>query len=69
MASTSKNHEKAPKCAAFVESMRSVFGADQIKVLYVKEGSFQLGELSWVPRGGELAGNSAERQDGMPGMP
>ncbi len=36
------NHEKAPVCAAFVEEMRKVFGHDQIRVLYVKEGDFEL---------------------------
>lgn len=38
------NQAKAPQCAAFVEAMRKVFGADQVKVLYVREGEFQLGE-------------------------
>ena len=42
MASTSKNHEKAPVCAAFVKSMREVFG--EITVLYVEEGPVKLGE-------------------------
>jgi hypothetical protein len=40
--STSKNHEKAPKSAAFVKSMREVFG--EVTVLYVKEGPVELGE-------------------------
>lgn len=44
MASTSKNHEQAPLCAAFVKDMRDVFGADQVTVLYVEEGEVKLGE-------------------------
>lgn len=43
-ASTSKNHERAPKCAAFVKAMREEFGADQVTVLYVEEGEVKLGE-------------------------
>lgn len=39
------NHEKAPICAAFVKEMREAFGADQVKVLWVKEGDFEMGEL------------------------
>ena len=42
-AKISKNHEKAPICAAFVKEMRDVFGAD-VKVLWVKEGDFEVGE-------------------------
>jgi hypothetical protein len=38
------NHAKAPEAAKFVEQMREVFG--EVKVLYVKEGNFQLGEPS-----------------------
>lgn len=38
------NHEKAPICAAFVALMRQVFGADQVTVLYVKEGDLEIGE-------------------------
>jgi hypothetical protein len=41
--SKSSNHAKAPICAAFVEAMREAFGADQVHVIYVKEGSFELG--------------------------
>jgi len=37
------NHLKAPNAAAFVGQMRQVFGGD-VKVLYVKEGDFQIGE-------------------------
>lgn len=37
------NWERAPICAAFVKEMREVFGED-VKVLYVKEGDFELGE-------------------------
>jgi hypothetical protein len=43
-ASTSKNREKAPMCAQFVEDMREVFGTDQVIVLYVEEGDVKLGE-------------------------
>lgn len=42
--SISKNHQKAPVSAAFVKEMREVFGEDQVKVLYVKEGEVELGE-------------------------
>ena len=35
------NHAKAPKCAAFVEEFRAVFGEDQVILLYVKEGDFE----------------------------
>jgi hypothetical protein len=44
------NHIKAPNAAGFVGYMRQVFGPD-VKVLYVKEGDFQLGEKTtgWVP--------------------
>jgi hypothetical protein len=45
----SENHKKAPKCSAFVKAMREVFGEDQIEVLYVKEGSLELGELDVEP--------------------
>lgn len=38
------NHENAPLCAAFVEELREVFGADQVRVLWVREGDFKLGE-------------------------
>jgi hypothetical protein len=37
-----KNHEKAPKSAAFVKSMREVFG--EVTVLCVRENDVQLGE-------------------------
>lgn len=42
--STSENRQKAPLCAAFVAELREVFGADQVKVLYVKEGEVMLGD-------------------------
>lgn len=44
------NHLKAPVSAGFVGHMRQVFGPD-VKVLYVKEGDFELGEKTtgWVP--------------------
>lgn len=37
------NHQRAPQCAAFVAEMREVFG-DDVKVLYVEENGFKLGE-------------------------
>jgi len=43
MGKKSSNHSQAPLCAAFVEEMRKVFGADQVIVLWVKEGDFELG--------------------------
>jgi hypothetical protein len=46
---TSSNHGKAPLCAAFVKEMREVFGQDQVKVIYVKEGEVQLGEKTNDP--------------------
>jgi hypothetical protein len=39
---TTSNHEKAPICAAFVKGFREVFG--DVKVLYVEENGFALGE-------------------------
>jgi hypothetical protein len=42
MASTSKNHEKAPISAAFVKQMREVFG--EVTVLCVRENDVVLGE-------------------------
>ena len=42
--SKTKNQEKAPMCAQFVEDMREVFGVEQVTVLYVKEGEVELGE-------------------------
>lgn len=44
MTPQTSNHEKAPECAEFVKEMREVFGADQVRVLYVKEGEFEIGE-------------------------
>jgi hypothetical protein len=38
----SDNHKLAPICAAWVKEMREVFG--DVKVLYVKEGGFEMGE-------------------------
>lgn len=38
------NQSKAPHCASFVEAMREAFGADQVKVIYVEENGFKLGE-------------------------
>ena len=38
-----ENRARAPICAAFVAEMREVFGADQVKVLFVKEGSVEMG--------------------------
>ena len=42
--SRSKNHEEAPISAAFVKELRAVFGEDEVKVVYVKEGEVELGE-------------------------
>lgn len=39
------NQAKAPLCAAFVNEMREVFGADQVFVIFVKEGSLEIGEF------------------------
>lgn len=38
------NHSKAPQCAAFVKALREEFG--EVKVLYVNENGFTLGEKS-----------------------
>ena len=43
MTRKSSNWAKAPKSAEFVKQMREVFGED-VKVLYVEEGSLKLGE-------------------------
>ena len=40
--SRSENHQKAPICAEFVRQMREVFG--DVKVLWIREGDFELGE-------------------------
>jgi hypothetical protein len=37
------NHKLAPICAAWVKEMRELFGED-VKVIYVKEGDFEIGE-------------------------
>lgn len=42
--SKDSNHPKAPICAEFVRQMREVFGEDQVRVIYVKEGEVELGE-------------------------
>lgn len=44
--SKTSNHEKAPICAEFVKQMREVFGQDQVKVTFVREGNVKLGESS-----------------------
>jgi hypothetical protein len=44
MSRKSSNHAKAPICAEFVEELRELFG--EVRVLYVKEGDFELGEPS-----------------------
>ena len=44
-----ENQKKAPVCAAFVEAMREAFGADQVKVIYVKEGDFEIGAKTNEP--------------------
>ena len=51
----SSNHAKAPRCAAFVDSMREAFG--DVTVLYVKEKEFILGVPS--DEGVELASATA----------
>ena len=38
------NHQAAPICAAFVKEMREVFGEDQVKVRWVREGEVEIGE-------------------------
>jgi ABC-type phosphate transport system substrate-binding protein len=40
--SSRANHKLAPICAAWVKEMRELFG--EVKVLYVKEGSVEIGE-------------------------
>lgn len=44
MKAKTSNHEKAPVCAEFVKKMREIFG-DNVKVLWVKEGDFELGDV------------------------
>jgi predicted Mrr-cat superfamily restriction endonuclease len=44
MKNKTSNHEKAPICAEFVKQMREVFGDDQVKVIWVKEGDFEMGK-------------------------
>lgn len=46
MTEKTTNHMHAPKSASFVANLRNVFGNDQVKVLYVKEGKVELGEKS-----------------------
>ena len=48
------NHERAPVSAAFVKAMREVFG--EVKVLYVKEGDFEIGETKPRPEAVEKVG-------------
>jgi hypothetical protein len=50
--SSRANHKLAPICAAWVKEMREVFGED-VKVLYVKEGDFEMGEPC---RSGDIGG-------------
>lgn len=40
--SHSEHHRRAPLSAAFVQSLREVFG--EVRVLYVKENDVELGE-------------------------
>lgn len=42
--STSENQMNAPLCAGFVKAMREAFGAENVQVLYVKEGDVELGK-------------------------
>lgn len=44
MSQSSSNREKAPICAAFVQAMREAFGAENVQVIYVKEGEVELGQ-------------------------
>ena len=37
------NHERSPICAKFVADHRKVFGQDQVRVIWVREGDFELG--------------------------
>ena len=37
------NHAKAPLSAAFVEAMRDAFGAEQISIVYLREGGLKIG--------------------------
>jgi hypothetical protein len=48
--SKANNQEQAPECAAFVEAMREAFGKDEVKVLFVEENGFKLGESEWKPK-------------------
>jgi len=56
------NHAKAPICAAFVGNMRKHFGEDQITVLYVREGSFELGR----PYDSEAEGRAYKAEEEVP---
>jgi hypothetical protein len=44
MKPSTSNHMKAPQSASFVAALRNVFGNENVKVLYVKEGEVELGE-------------------------
>jgi hypothetical protein len=44
LSTKTKHHMKAPRSASFVASLRNVFGNENVKVLYVKEGEVELGE-------------------------
>jgi hypothetical protein len=44
MKPSTSNHMKAPQSASFVAALRNVFGNENVKVLYVKEGDVLLGE-------------------------
>lgn len=44
MTAKRSNQDRAPQCAAFVAAMREVFGEDQVKVLYVREGDVEMGK-------------------------
>ena len=59
----SSNWEKAPQCAKFVKDMRAVFG-DDVKVLYVKEGSLELGESTDPNRPLSEVRDDATRKNG-----
>lgn len=49
MKNKSSNHEKAPICSAWVKQMREVFGEDQVKVIWVKEGDLEIGKKDDAP--------------------
>ena len=61
----SKNHEKAPICAAFVKEMRAVFG--DVKVLYVEENGFVMGVKDDINPDGSAHLEKVEEKRGKAG--